>query len=273
MMNMPYKMSHDTYSMHNAKVHEASKSCFKNVEEKSMDVIKQAYRDICVVPDANGILNISVSFDGTWQRRGHSSHNGVGAVIELIAGLPIDYEILSNFCLKCKIAEENPPNEEDQKSICKIVGGTTMLSDGDSKAYAAVVNDSPYGEDIVIEKEDCINYVSKRMGKALRDFVAICKLYMSSTDQDQKHVHCPPGESSWCFWQRALAKSVPLGGHKDHETLSTEIGKKLVPIFNRLSEVGLLKRCARGSTQNANESMHSILWKFCPKILFVGKRI
>ena len=98
------------------------------------------------------------------------------------------------------------------------------------------------------------------------------ELYMSSTDQDQKHVHCPPGESSWCFWQRALAKSVPLGGHKDHETLSTEIGKKLVPIFNRLSEVGLLKRCARGSTQNANESMHSILWKFCPKNTFCGKK-
>ena len=49
---------------------------------------------------------------------------------------------------------------------------TTMLSDGDSKAYAAVVNDSPYGEDIVIEKED--------MGKALRDFVAICKFQKQS---------------------------------------------------------------------------------------------
>eukprot|EP00795_Rhopilema_esculentum_P002650 gene2650-847_t len=346
MMNMPYKMSHDTYSRHNAKVHEASKSCFKNVQEKSIDVIKQAYRDIGVVPDKNGILNISVSFDGTWQRRGHSSHNGVGAVIELITGLPIDYEILSNFCLKCKIAEENPLNKEDQEKHLQNCGKnfdgsansmeaecavrlwrrskenfclhyTTMLSDGDSKAYAAVVNDSPYGEDIVIEKEDCINHVSKRMGKALRDFVAICKsqkqsvsgkgkltnekitkiqnyygraikdntddidvmrkrifailFHMSSTDQDPKHVHCPPGESSWCFWQRALAKSVPPGGHKDHETFPTEIGKKLVPIFNRLSEVGLLKRCARGSTQNANESMHSILWKFCPKNTFCGK--
>ena len=31
MMNMIYKVIHDTYSRHNAKVHEASKSCFKNV--------------------------------------------------------------------------------------------------------------------------------------------------------------------------------------------------------------------------------------------------
>ena len=68
-----------------------------------------------MVPDENGILNISIAFDGTWQRRGHFSHNGVGAVIELITGLPIDYEILRNFCLKGKIAEENPPNEEAQE--------------------------------------------------------------------------------------------------------------------------------------------------------------
>ena len=114
------------------------------------------------------------------------------------------------------------------------------------------------------ENTDDIDVMRKRIFAIL--------FHMSSTDQDPKHVHCPPGESSWCFWQRALAKSVPLGGHKDHETLPTEIGKKLVPIFNRLSEVGLLKRCARGSTQNANESMHSILWKFCTKNTFCGKK-
>eukprot|EP00795_Rhopilema_esculentum_P011842 gene11842-2380_t len=125
MMKMPNKMIHDTYTKHNAKVLEASKSCFKNVKEKSIDVLKQAYRDIGVVPDENGILNIFVSFDGTWQRRDHSSHNGTGAVIELITDLPIDYEILSSFCWKCKIAEDNPPNKT-KKSICIIVERTLM---------------------------------------------------------------------------------------------------------------------------------------------------
>ena len=33
----------------------------------------------------------------------------------------------------------------------------------------------------------------------------------------------------------------------------------------------LLGKCVEGYTQNANESLHSIVWKFCPKELFLGK--
>ena len=32
---------------------------------------------------------------------------------------------------------------------------TTMLCDGDSKSYDAVVYEKPYGDEITIEKEDC----------------------------------------------------------------------------------------------------------------------
>ena len=56
------------------------------------------------MPDKDGILDIAVSYDGTWQRRGgggHSSHNGAGAVIDLLTGLPLDYEVLCNCCHQC----------------------------------------------------------------------------------------------------------------------------------------------------------------------------
>ena len=48
---------------------------------------------------------------------------------------------------------------------------TPMLSDGDSKLYNELVRLQPYGKDIEIEKEECINYVSKRLGTALRNLV------------------------------------------------------------------------------------------------------
>ncbi|KAK4316439.1 hypothetical protein Pmani_012403 [Petrolisthes manimaculis] len=48
---------------------------------------------------------------------------------------------------------------------------TTVVSDGDSKAYATVKKMKPYGE-IEIEKEECINHVAKRLGTALRDLVS-----------------------------------------------------------------------------------------------------
>ena len=60
--------------------------------------------------------------------------------------------------------------------------------------------------------------------------------HLSSTDAAPKHVHCPPGKKSWCFWQRAVAKSEVAGKHKDHEGLPIETGQKLVPIFQRLTE-------------------------------------
>ena len=94
--------------------------------------------------------------------------------------------------------------------------------------------------------------------------------HLSSTDKEPKHIHCPPGEKSWCFWQRAEANSVAPGPHKDHETLSPEIGAKLVPIFTRLSNTDLLIRCTRNKTQNPNESLHHLVWKFCPKATYAG---
>ena len=45
-----------------------------------------------------------------------------------------------------------------------------------------------------------------------------------------------------------------------------------MPIFIRLSDEKLLKRCARKATQNPNESLHQLIWKICPKSIDVGRR-
>ena len=96
--------------------------------------------------------------------------------------------------------------------------------------------------------------------------------YMSSTNDFPKHIHCPPGIKSWCFWQRAKAAGKDPGDHEYHETLPVEVGKALVPIFRRLSNDGLLKRCSRAETQNANESLHNLIWRYCPKGTYVGRK-
>ena len=62
------------------------------------------------------------------------------------------------------------------------------------------------------------------------------------------------------------------GAHKEHDTLPPEIGSRLVPIFQRLSDEKLLERCSRKKTQNPNESLHQLIWKICPKSIYVGRR-
>ena len=56
--------------------------------------------------------------------------------------------------------------------------------------------------------------------------------------------------------------SVPLG---------TEEMKKVKAVYKRLTDENLLGRCLQGKTQNPNESLHSRVWKLCPKIKSLGK--
>ncbi|GFW16937.1 uncharacterized protein TNCV_2760651 [Trichonephila clavipes] len=43
------------------------------------------------------------------------------------------------------------------------------------------------------------------------------------------------------------------------------------PVFADLSHPALLKKCLGGKTQNPNESLNSLIWKFCPKT--IGSRL
>ena len=124
----------------------------------------------------------------------------MASVIDIITGLPIDYEVLSNFCLKCKVAESKEPSDEWKEKhatncprnflgtsnameveCAKRLWGrsvqkhkfryTAMISDGDSKSFDAVSSAEVYGKEKKIIKEDCINHVSKRMGTALKKLV------------------------------------------------------------------------------------------------------
>ena len=46
----------------------------------------------------DGILNVAVSFDGSWAKRGHTSKIGFASAIEVMTGLVVDFHIMSLFC-------------------------------------------------------------------------------------------------------------------------------------------------------------------------------
>ena len=325
-----------------------SRESFEEIAKRSVEKIRERYRELGIVPDKDDVLDVAVSFDGSWHRRGHSSHNGLGVVIELLTGLPIDFQVLSNFCHQCcKSPEKDDPSYAEwisnhaakcsknyngsansmeqhcalliwQRSVAKYgLRYTSMLCDGDSKSYHYIVEREVYGKDVAIKKEECINHVSKRMGTALRNLKEQCTakgesiggkgkltnylitkiqnyygraikdnhtdirlmkqrifailFHLTSTDRTPRHMHCPSGEKSWCFWKRAEAKKETPGPHKDHETVPNEVGKKMVSIFQRLTDDELLQRCRRNRTQNPNESLHNLIWQYCPKIRYAGR--
>ena len=73
---------------------------------KGRERVRQAYIELDSSNAEKPIIDISVSFDGTWHRRGHISNYGVGVVIEIFTGLLIDYCVLSKYCHECAITKK-----------------------------------------------------------------------------------------------------------------------------------------------------------------------
>ena len=142
---------------------------------------------------------MTVLVDGTWQRRGFSSLNGVVATVTVSTGKVVDIEIMSRNCKSCESHESmrisNPVdydiwknNHEKNCQLNYVVSAPSMeaagakhtfsrsepnygvrytefLGDGDSKAFNEVEN--VYTDENVI-KYHCVGHYQKRVGNRLR---------------------------------------------------------------------------------------------------------
>ncbi|GFS95888.1 uncharacterized protein TNCV_2259491 [Trichonephila clavipes] len=176
----------------------------------------------------------------------------------------------------------------------------TVLSDGDCKTFNYLCEKKVYGPDIVIKKEECINHVSGKAHGSLKEATikklttyyqkAIFRkkgdvntkktaiyatlLQIISTNAKPQHSKCPAGENAWCFYQSATANGEKPNNHKLNvgTPINEKFLSKILPNYQRLASNELLERCIRCGTQNANESLHSMIWAKCPKEIFVNKR-
>ena len=145
------------------------------------------------------VVDIAVSYDGSWHKRGHTSLYGIGCVIDLLTGYVLDYEVLSKFCQACttakkELGESSPEffywkeghamdcqqNYEGSSGGMEVVAAerlwkrsikyglryTTLLSDGDSKTFLHLKKLNVYGP-IAVKKEECVNHVAKRLRTGL----------------------------------------------------------------------------------------------------------
>ena len=149
------------------------------------------------------IIDVAVTCDGTWSKRGFTATYGVIVVISWLSGQVLDYEILSKRCTVCAIKKETIDESSEEfkawyevhKPHCELnhfgssplmesegamklwtrsveklhLRYTTVISDGDSKTHKQLVDLQPYGLDVVIEKNECVGHVEKRMGTRLRN--------------------------------------------------------------------------------------------------------
>ena len=93
LMNSPPPMDSKSYRKLFTKL-------YRVYRESASYSINAAAGEVIGTPDEDGVKNVRASFDGTWQRRGYSSLNGVVACIS--GGKVVDYEVLCKICHQCQ---------------------------------------------------------------------------------------------------------------------------------------------------------------------------
>ncbi|GBO27802.1 hypothetical protein AVEN_257504-1 [Araneus ventricosus] len=79
-----------------------------DILQMSRKIIRQKHNELASPSDKNGdIIDITVLYDGTWQKPGHTSLYGIAMVVDIFSGLVIDYEILLKYCPECTTAKRN----------------------------------------------------------------------------------------------------------------------------------------------------------------------
>ncbi|GFU86489.1 uncharacterized protein TNCV_423051 [Trichonephila clavipes] len=136
-----------------------------NETEPSASERKIATRETCehsmaeavreAVDENDGKRDLAVAVDGSWQKRGFSSKNGLVTVTSVDTGKVIDVEVFPKHCI-C-------PNKTKHLQNCKR-NFEGYSGDGDSKAFTSIVENKVYGDHCSVEKLECIGHVMKRMG-------------------------------------------------------------------------------------------------------------
>ncbi|GFX82364.1 uncharacterized protein TNCV_2870451 [Trichonephila clavipes] len=123
----------------------------ENCEHSMIEAVREA------VDENDGKRDLAVAVDGSWQKRGFSSKNGLVTVTSVDTGKVIDVEVFSKHCIcpnKTKHLQNCKRNFEGYSGKMEVAGAlsifqrsqslynvryTKYLGDGDSKAFTSIV--------------------------------------------------------------------------------------------------------------------------------------
>ncbi|GFU22401.1 uncharacterized protein TNCV_1264221 [Trichonephila clavipes] len=235
------------------------------------DSIQNAAKEaIC---ENEGNKNIAVAVDGTWQKRGYTSLNGVVTV----TSIDTDGDCKAFDAVKKKNIYGNEYPIEKLECIGHVMKRMgTRLRRLKAQLKGQILSDGKClsGKNRLSEHE--IDNLQSYYGSAIRrnhssvqnmrQAIWAIFLHKLSTDEYPQHGFCPIGEDSWCGFKKAETSGK---SYKHKNSLPVAVVEAMRPIFRDLSHPDLLKKCLHGKTQNPNESFHNVVWSRVPKATFV----
>ncbi|KAK3717095.1 hypothetical protein QZH41_005024 [Actinostola sp. cb2023] len=169
-LNMPQPMSTQAWNDHTNALYETHKTAVEEHLDSSRARLRQKLKvDNPSITD-DDIIDIAVTYDGTWSKRGHTANYGFGFVISVDTGEVLDYGFKSKLCWECSNQTFDEDSDdyrqwyESHKADCfQNFDGSSgnmevaiiaqdvwnrssefnlrykyMVCDGDSRAYTAV---------------------------------------------------------------------------------------------------------------------------------------
>lgn len=197
-LDLPPPVTDNSYSDHNVHICGVLR---KHAEAEQLAAVGRLRHMHKAGP--NDIVDVEVTFDGTWSKRGFTAPYGVCVVISWLTGEVLDTELMSKYCVQCSLyqgAKEGEEYEqwyEKHKAVCtlthhgsspamELAGArkifsrsvekyklrySTVISDGDSKTISSLNSDEVYGE-VPIVKHECVGHIQKRVVAHLKKLKA-----------------------------------------------------------------------------------------------------
>ncbi|CAF3316588.1 unnamed protein product [Rotaria sp. Silwood2] len=242
-MNVPPPVQEDHYEEIDRRL---LLPCIKKFQHQSM----QAAIYEAVHENDDDPATLTVSGDGTWQRRGFKSIHGLAAVLSSnTTPKVLDVQRLSKKCAICT--------------------GALSVKNTDLNLYDEIINN-----------HDCeSNYDGSSGGMEPQGIHDIFKRSVPKY-QVQYTRYIGDGDSSvmWNLTQRPpypVCSNCSLniyvyfktGTKYDQQkhSLPKYVMEAIKPVFEDLASKETLQHVLNGSSQNANESFHSLLWSMAPK--------
>ena len=90
------------------------------VEDIALQSMKAAVEEAVVENASDNPRDLSVAFDGTWQKRGHTSHNAVVTATNIDTGKVLDVYIMSKYCR----SPQRLKNNHEEQCIANYEGSS-----------------------------------------------------------------------------------------------------------------------------------------------------
>ncbi|GFW34689.1 uncharacterized protein TNCV_953171 [Trichonephila clavipes] len=180
-----FPFSSRTYSKCTKLLHTAYGIAAETLQSEVHSEVRNAYE----IPSDVPVVDISVSFDGSWLTRGHTSLIGTACVIDILTGYVIDFEVMCKVCCNCSVAKRELGESsadydiwfEGHRKDCDINHSgssasmemeaalilwerfqeirfhySTLLSDGDCKTFNYLTEKNVYGDKFEIKKKSAL---------------------------------------------------------------------------------------------------------------------